>query len=196
MVGRRHLLVEFRKSSPHASSIVAEIPAWGSMHSRTSVAELAAPLIRAWREQHTLRYLDALAEADKNGTVVWGLDKVSNAVLDRQVERLWVERDYWSPARLVDGAKRIVPSGTNDGHGAVTDAVDTLIERAALAGAHVEIVERLRDPEGHRIAAQLGHPLGADEAYPSIGLSEPAGLTDPPPGTNTFESRRERVSHR
>jgi hypothetical protein len=109
--------------------------------------------------------MDALAEADSHGTVVWGLDAVSDAVVGRQVERLWVERDYWSPVKLADSATRLAPLGANGAHGAVTDNVDTLIERAALAGAHVEIVEQLRHPEGHRIAAQLSDPIGPDEAY-------------------------------
>jgi hypothetical protein len=196
VVGRKHLLTEFRKRSPHAASIVAEIPAWGSMHSRTSVAELAAPIIRAWREQHALRYLDALAEADKNGKVVWGLEKVWDAVVARQVERLWVERDYWSPARLADGGKRLLPSDAIEGHGVVTDVVDTLIERAALAGAHVEMVERLRDPEGHRIAAQLGHPLDRDEAYTSVAEGEPVAIGGRSSNTQSPRARGAQVAHR
>ena len=96
VVGRKRLLAEFRKRSPHAASVVGEVPAWGSMLSRVSVGQLAAPAIRTWREQHTQRYLDALAEADRQGAVVWGLEKVWDAVIAGQVERMWVERDYWS----------------------------------------------------------------------------------------------------
>ncbi|HYA44272.1 MAG TPA: hypothetical protein VED59_01595, partial [Acidimicrobiales bacterium] len=166
VIGRKHLIAEFHKRSPHAASVVGEAPAWGSMHSRASVANIANPLIRAWREQHTARYLDALAEADRKGEVVWGLDKVWDAVMAQQVERLWVERDYWCAAKLADGGKRLLPADGTDGPDVVADIVDVVIERAALAGAHVETVERLDGNEGHRIAAQLGHPLGEDE-HPS-----------------------------
>ena len=170
VVGRKRLIAEFRKRSPHASSVVGEVPAWGSMLSRVSVAQLAAPLIRAWREQHTQRYLDALGEADSQGTVVWGLDKVWDAVLAGQVERMWVERGYWLPGRLADGGKRLHLLDAKGAHGVVPDIVDRVIEHAALAGAHVEMVERLSEAEGHRIAAQLGHPLGQVESAESTAL--------------------------
>jgi len=163
VIGRKHLLAEFRRRSPHASSVVGEVSAWGSMLSRASVAQLATPLIRAWREQHTERYLDALAEADRSGAVVWGLEKVWDAVVAGQVERMWVERDYWAPARLADKDKRLLPPEAKEAHRVVPDMVDLAIERAALAGAHVEIVEQLGEAEGPRIAAQLGHSLGQGE---------------------------------
>lgn len=138
LIGRKHLLADFRSRSPHASSVVGEVPAWGSMHSMPSLAHLADPVIAAYREQHTGRYLQALADADREGAVVWGLEKVWEAVQAGQVERLWVERDF------------------------LEDKVDLVIERAALAGAHVEMVDRLgggegRPTEDRRIAAQVGH---------------------------------------
>jgi hypothetical protein len=163
VVGRSRLVAEFRRSSPHASSVVGDAHAWGSMQSRASVAQLAAPLITAWRQRHTAQYLGALARADQDGKVVWGLEKVWDAVQARQVERMWVERDYWQSARLGDGGKRILPNDASDGHGAVADVVDLVIERAALAGAHVEMVDRLGNAEGYRIAAQLGGAKGDEE---------------------------------
>jgi Bacterial archaeo-eukaryotic release factor family 3 len=163
VLGRKHLLAEFRKRSPHSSSLVGEVAAWGSMLSSASAAQLATPLIRSWREQHTQRYLDALAEADKSGAVVWGLEKVWDAVVAGQVERMWVERDYWLPARLADRDKRLLPAESKEVHRIVPDIVDLTIERAALGGAHVEIVARLGEGGGPRIAAQLGHSLGRDE---------------------------------
>ena len=197
VVGRQHLLVEFRKRSPHAASIVGEVRAWGSMQSKASVAHLATPLIRAWREQHTAGYLDALAEADKKGAVVWGLEKVRDAVLGGQVERLWVERDYWSPAQVPDAGTRRLHSDAKDAHGVVpTDLVDSLIERAALAGAHVEMVERLSETEGHRIAAQLGQPLRPDEGSRSQGRVEDTAVTSSSPATSSPEARRKHVASR
>jgi hypothetical protein len=176
VVGRKRLLSEFRHHSPHASSVVGEVGTWGSMHTRASVGQLAAPLIRAYREQHTQQYLDALAEADRKGDVVWGVEKVWEAVVGRQVERVWVERDYWSPGKLVDGGKRLVLSDSRDGHGVIPDIVDRVIERAALAGAHVEMLDKLSEVEGHRIAAQLGHALGQEEAAGPAGLAEHAAV--------------------
>ena len=95
--------------------------------------------------------------------MVWGLEKVWDAVVAGQVERMWVERDYWLPGKLADGGKRLLLLDAKGSHGVVPDIVDRVIERAALAGAHVEMVERLGEAEGHHIAAQLGHPLGQDE---------------------------------
>ncbi len=163
MVGRKRLLAEFRERSPHAASVVGEAPAWGSMLSRVSAGQLAAPLVRAWRDQHAQRYLDALAEADSHGAVVWGLDKVWDAMLAGQVERMWVERGYWLPGKLEDGGKRLVLVDAEGTHAMVPDIVDRVIESAALAGAHVEMVDRLGEAEDHHIAAELGHALGQDE---------------------------------
>lgn len=196
VVGRKQLLAEFRKRSPHAASVVGEAPAWGSMQTRASIAQLAAPLIRAWREQHTQRYLDALAEADSKGKVVWGLEKVWDAVLAGQVERLWVERGYWSPAKLADGGKRLLPADAKGTHGVVPDIVDTVIERAALAGAHVEMVEQLGEADGHRIAAQLGHPLGQDEGFLSASPAEQAAVTKVSPGTSSAGTPPTQVANR
>jgi hypothetical protein len=44
----------------------------------------------------------------------------------------------------------------------MSDVVDLVIERAALAGAHVETLKRLDGTAGHRIAAQLGRPMDRD----------------------------------
>ena len=195
VVGRKRLLTEFRKRSPHAASVVGEVNAWGSMQSRASVGRLAAPLIRAYREQHTQRYLDALAEADRKGDVVWGLEKVWDAVVAGQVERLWVERDYWSPGKLVDHGTRLVLSDARDGHGVLPDIVDRVIERAALAGAHVEMVDRLSEVEGHRIAVQLGQPSGQDEGIGSVGPAEHAAVTTLSPGAIKPERPHKELAH-
>lgn len=196
VVGRKHLVAEFRKRSPHAASVVGEIPTWGSMHSRVSVAQLAAPVIQAYREQHTQRYLDALANAETSGIVVWGLENVWDAVLAGQVERLWVERDYWQPGKLVDHGKRFVPVDAKDTHGVVRDIVDLVIERAALAGAHVEMVKELSNAKGSRIAAQLGHPLGQEEDYVSMSEAVLPGATSGPPGASSPDVLHEQVAHR
>lgn len=193
IVGRQHLLTEFRKHSPHASSVVGEVPTPGSMLSRSSVAHRADPLIAAWREQHTRRYLDALAEADKKGLVVWGLQNVWDAVLAGKVERMWVERDYWLAARLVDQGKRLVPSEVKDAPGVVPDAVDLAIERAALAGAHVETVEHLGEDDTHRIAAQIGHAPGEDEGSVLAGLADEAAVSVYPRQDGTADMRAEGV---
>ena len=115
---------------PHAASVVGEVLAWGSMQSRSSVARLAGQQIDAWREKHSAQYLDALAEADREGQVVWGLSSVWDAVRAQNVARLWVERDYRSPGNLVDGGTRLVLSD-HQGHGVISDVVDLVIERAA-----------------------------------------------------------------
>ncbi len=186
VVGRKRLLGEFRKRSPHAASVVGEVSAWGSMLSRASVAQLATPLIRAWREEHTQCYLDALAEADRNGAVVWDLEKVWDAVVAGQVERVWVERDYWSPGRLAHNGKRLLSLEAKEARPVVPDIVDLIIERAALAGAHVEIVERLSESDGPRIAAQLGHPLGQGQN------SSPDGFLEQTPKGSLSSSSRDR----
>jgi hypothetical protein len=190
VMGRKRLLGEFRKRSPHAASIVGEIPTWGSMHSRASAAQLAAPLVATWREQHTARYLDALAEADRQGQVVWGPEAVWGAVSSGRAERLWVERDYGLPGHFTDEGKRLVPAHDSAAPGAVKDVIDRVIERAALAGAHVEIVDKLglQGHEGDHIAAQLGRflpePAGAAALLgtgelPAMGTEE----LSPPPRT-------------
>jgi len=194
-VGRKHLVAEFRRRSPHAASVVGEVDTWGSMHSRASVAQLAAPVIQAYREQHTQRYLVALASAETSGTVVWGLENVWDAVLAGQVERLWVERDYSEAGKLVDHGKRFVPAATKDAHGAVRDIVDLVIEQATLAGAHVEMVEQLTEAGGVRIAAQLGHPLGQEEDYVPASLAAPPAAAGGSPGTGSPQVRHEQLSH-
>lgn len=196
VVGRKRLLDEFRKRSAHAASVVGEAPAWGSMLSRTSVAQLAAPLVRAWREQHAQSYLDALAEADGHGAVVWGLDKVWDAVLTGQVERVWVERAYWLPGKLADGGKRLLPLDAEGSHAVVPDIVDRVIERAALAGAHVEMVDRLSEAGSHHIAAEFGHPLlGQDETSTPEGLSEQVPVTSGSSGPGSREALATQLAH-
>ncbi|HTT92101.1 MAG TPA: hypothetical protein VMF65_21275 [Acidimicrobiales bacterium] len=195
VIGRKRLLSEFRKRSPHASSVVGEVEAWGSMHSRASIGELAAPLIRAWREQHTQTYLDALAEADRKGDVVWGLEKVWEAIQAGQVERMWVERDYWCAGRLTDGSKRLLLSATRDVHGALPDVVDKVIEHAALAGAHVEMVDKLGQGEEHRIAAQLGRALDEGEDLPLARAPERATATTSPSDARSPEPNRRQPAH-
>ena len=164
LLGRKGLVARYRKRSPHASSVIGEVPAWGSMLSRADVAEQAAPLVKAWREAHTAQYLEALNEADRQGHVVWGLQQVWEAVRAGQVQWLWVERDYWEPGRLGEGGKRLLAAPDLEAPGVTEDIVDLVMERAALAGAHVEIVERLgHGRAGDRMAAQLGAPVCADE---------------------------------
>jgi len=160
LVGRAHLVSEFMKHSPHAASVVGDVTAWGSMHSKDSLARLTAPVIQAWREDHAARYLKALVEADRCRTVVWGLPEVWEAVRSGKVERLWVERDYCVPAQLAEGGKRLVVVDRLEAPGVVPDGVGFTIERATLSGAHVEIVAHLGDDDDHRIAAQLKAPLG------------------------------------
>ncbi len=66
--------------------------------------------------------------------MVWGLDKVWDAVLAGQVERMWVERGFWLPGKLADGGKQLLLWDAKGAHGVVPDIVDRVIERAALAG--------------------------------------------------------------
>jgi hypothetical protein len=188
VMGRKHLLGEFRRRSPHAASIVGEIQTWGSMHSRVSAAQLAAPLVATWREEHTARYLDALAEADRQGQVVWGPEAVWDAVSSGRAERLWVERDYWLPGQLSDEGNKLLTAHDSTAHGGLKDVIDEVIERAALAGAHVEMVDKLglEGHEGDHIAAQLvrigqAAPAGA---LAETGLPPPMGTGEvpPPPG--------------
>lgn len=164
LIGRGRLLADFRKHSPHAGSVVGEVTAWGSMLSTATVAKLAAPVIGAWRDKHSAQYLKALADAESAGKVTWGLANVWDAIRAGRVERLWVERDYWCPGVLLEGGTRLMPADGADGPvgaGRVEDAVDLAIERAALSGAHVEMVERLSEQEGHRIAAQIAQPVSS-----------------------------------
>jgi Bacterial archaeo-eukaryotic release factor family 3 len=162
VVGRRGLLAQYRRSSPHTASIVGEVPTWGSMMSKAAVAKSAAPLVRAYREQHTAKYLEALKAAEREGSIVWGLEKVWESVAAGQVQRVWVERDYWTPGRLADKGRHVV-TAVSEAPGVIADVVDMLIERAALAGAHVEMVEHMGNSASHRIAAQLGQPQADDE---------------------------------
>ncbi len=182
VVGRTSLLARFRKGSAHAASIVGEVTTWGSMRTRAEVGELAAPLVAVWRKRHAADYLDALDQAERQGRVVWGLDKVWDAVREQRVHWLWVERGYSLPGRAVDGGRRLL-LGEQAAHdrkpGLAEDVVDLLIERATLAGAHVEIVENLRGPghEEDRIAAQVG-PVPANQPVEVQPAQEvPAGPT-------------------
>ena len=60
--------------------------------------------------------------------------------------------------------------------GAIEDLVDLVIERAALSGAHVEIVEQLgHGRAGDRVAAELGSPGGAAAAERGEPACEVAG---------------------
>ena len=101
----------------------------------------------------------------------------NDAVLAGQVERMWVERGYWLPGKLADGGKQLLLLDAKGAHGVVPDIVDRVIERAALAGAHVEMVEQLSEAEDHRIAAQLRHPVGQDESVTPEGLLERMPVT-------------------
>ncbi|MDA8301260.1 MAG: hypothetical protein M0005_06875 [Actinomycetota bacterium] len=164
LLGRKGLMAKYRRRSPHTSSVIGQVPVWGAMLSRADVAEQAAPLVTAWRQAHTAQYLEALHEADRQGHVVWGLQPVWDAVRAGQVQWLWVERDYWEPGRLGDRGTRLLAAPDLEAPGVTEDIVDLVMERAALAGAHVEIVERLgHGRAGDRIAAQLGAPAGAGE---------------------------------
>jgi len=182
LLGRKELMAQYRRLSPHSASVIGEVPAWGAMLSKADVAERAVPLVAAWREAHTKQYLEALHEADRQGHVVWGLQAVWDAVGAGQVQRLWVERDYWEPGRLGEGGKRLLGTPDLEAPGVTEDVVDLVMERAALAGAHVEIVERLGyGRAGDRIAAQLGTPAGAGEQpQPAQAV---AVADQPPTGT-------------
>ena len=176
VVGRTSLLARFRKGSAHAASIVGEVTTWGSMRTRAEVGKLASPLVAAWRNRHAADYLDALDQAQRQGHVVWGLEKVWEAVRQQRVHWLWVERDYSLPGRLADGGSRLL-LGEQAEHGPkpglTEDIVDMVIEQATLAGAHVEIVGDLRGP-GHgddRIAAQIGR-AASDGRTVEVGTAQ------------------------
>ena len=167
VVGRKRLLVEFRKRSPHAASVVGEVPPGGrcSLEHRSPSwpPPLSAPGGSSTHYGTWTRWRRRTAAGPWCGA--W--TRSGTAVLAGQVERLWVERDYWAPAKLADGGKRILLSETRDGHGVVPDIVDLVIERAALAGAHVEVVERLSEAGDLRIAAQL-RPRSAKTRAPHL----------------------------
>ncbi len=172
VMGCQRLIEEFSRCSSHAASIVGKVPTWSSMHSRASAARLAAPVVAAWREQHTSQYLRALAEADGQGQVVWGLGPVWGAVVSREVARLWVERDYRVPGHVTEQGRTLVPTQDTEEQATVADLVDVVIERAALGGAHVEMLESLHRQGGH-IAAQLATPL-TKTAVPSATRDVPS----------------------
>lgn len=179
-LGRKGLLAKWRGRSPHAASVVGVVPVWGSMLSKDEVAEQAARLVSAYREQHTARYLAALATADRKGRVVWGLENVWEAVAAGSVERVWVESDYRTPGRLADGGRKLLPAEDTSLPGVTADVVDALIERAALAGAHVEMVDNLGKDASGRIAAQLGQPHQDDDLLlPAAAQAEPAANATP-----------------
>ena len=180
LVGRKHLVSQFTKRSPHAASVIADVTAWGSMHSKESVSKMTAPVVSAWRERHAQGYLQALAEADRAGQVTWGLQNVWDSVVAGRVERVWVERYYWRPARVTDDGKRLLSAERAEAPGVVADVVDLLIERATLAGAHVESVEHLGEDDEHRIAAQLKPPTQVAEPVLEAGAATQAGATAPP----------------
>lgn len=183
VVGRTSLLGRFRKGSAHAASVVGEVTTWGSMRTRAEIGELAAPLVAAWRKKHAADYLDALDQAQRQGHVVWGLQKVWDAVREQRVHWLWVERDYSLSGRVVDAGRRLVlgEQAHDRKPGPAEDVVDLVIERATLAGAHVEIVEKLRGPgKGQeRIAAQVG-PVATGSQPVLVGTARevPAGPTN------------------
>ena len=181
VLGRKGLITRYRRRSPHAASVVGEVTDYGSLLSRADVAQHATPIVASYRERHTAEYLRALAEADRHGRVVWGLQPVWDAVRDGQVQWLWVERDYWQPGRLTEGGRRMVPAVDPAAPGVVEDLVDLIIERAALSGAHVEIVEQLgHGRAGDRVAAELGSPGGAAADEHGETRQEIAGEEHPP----------------
>jgi hypothetical protein len=181
VLGRKGLIARYRRRSPHAPSIVGEVADYGSLLSSADVAQHAAPIVASYRERHKAEYLEALAEADRNGHVVWGLQPVWDAVRDGQVQWLWVEKDYWQPGRLAEGGRRMLPALDATAPGVIEDLVDLVIERAALSGAHVEIVERLgHGRAGDRVAAELGSPgagAAGERAEPAYEVAGTEGHT-------------------
>ncbi|MGC8627989.1 MAG: hypothetical protein ACP5VR_10675 [Acidimicrobiales bacterium] len=97
-----------------------------------------------------------------------GLASSLCAVVAGEAERLWVGRDYRQPARLVDGDKGLLPVTDSEVPGALGDAVDLVLERSVLVGAHVEMIDRVPNGLGiERIAVQLGRLV---DIYEGVGL--------------------------
>jgi hypothetical protein len=167
-IGRKDLLANFRRHSVHAPSLVGEVVDWGSVLPTEVAGELAAPKVIAWRIDVTTSSLPALDEAEREGSVAWGLADVWRAVQAHQVTRLWVEHDYSVSARVSGDSHDLVvavetgvpgPAGLHahfEAPGVADDVVDEIIDLVARDGGDVELVDHLlHDHEGARIAAQL-----------------------------------------
>ncbi len=157
VIGGRRRLAAFRRSSRHASRVVAEMRRdW----TRTATVDgLAQQALAAW---HVSRQDGSLADLHRAGTaeeVAWGLNATWRAVEAKGAERIWVEHDFARPGRVTTGGDGLQAATDPDEPGAVDDVVDALLTKAGLLGIAVDLLDTGALGRPEPIAAQLA-PAG------------------------------------
>jgi hypothetical protein len=155
VVAPARLLAGFRSSSRHAGAVIGEVRGDHPRASADELANLAEPILTAWRAQHRVRQVSSLMAAERSGPVVWGLIKSWNGLLEGRARHLWVDQGYAVPARLSDEDRALDVTWDPEAVGVNDDVVDDLIRKAALSGVPVDIVPWLAAANPAPVALQL-----------------------------------------
>ena len=165
VIGSPRLIALFRRRSRHERDTIGHVRSIQPHVRMTSIQRLVGPALEAWQAQLAEEQAARFKHAMRQGTIAWGVQAASAAILANEAEHLWVERGYAVAARRSnDGTLNIVEDPEMPG--VIDDVVDDLIEIAASKGTPSDMIDRTRRGSAKgAIAVQLRnhatHPLGA-----------------------------------
>lgn len=146
---------QFRRHSRHAASLVGELAAIRGRDAAPRLAELAQPHLAQLTQQVEDQAVAELRRSESSRLIAWGLAAAWAAVYDGTADRLWIERGYACPGRVVAGRPAPSMAANPDEPGVNDDLVDDLIQLAHVRGVTVDLMAdgSLHQPEP--IAARL-----------------------------------------
>jgi len=156
IVGDHRDLDRFRRRSPHANEVIAEIRR--PRYHRANISDLVAEALDRTRQEQQSRSVAELLHADMQSQIAWGIHAAWTAVNDHTADRLWVEHDYAIPGHTTVGVCGIDTTNDPTEPGAIDDLVDALITKATQSGIETRFLNRYTLKQPEPIAVRIPAP--------------------------------------
>jgi len=164
LVGPAHLLSWWEAHSHHASLLIGTVHTHHVSAPCELLARMTAPVVSAWRDAVGAVQVSAMAHAEQNGLVTWGLSPVWSALAEHSVENLWVRRDFFAAAVRQGSGWQLEPAVAPRVPNRTDDVVEELVRAAWASRSNVYFFEPgafgSDEPVGAQLVAARGH-LGA-----------------------------------
>jgi hypothetical protein len=132
----------FKQLSKHASMLIDSIPGNYEEATEYNLYQIMQPYLENWKKVDQKRILKQLDASLGQKRLVFGINQVWKAAVERKGRLLVVEKDFVYPAELSGTTEAIQPRDETLQHPFyIRDAVDDIIEKVLSTGGDVEFVE-------------------------------------------------------
>lgn len=141
LMGDTKFVSHFMLSSKHALKVIETIDGNFLSSGLPAVSNILESHIASITQKLNQKFLNNLEDAENSGLLISGVHQVYQALQDKNVKSIFVEKNYVKAANNSDKSCKLITYKAEEAHFPIPDVIDDMIEMALAEGGEVHFLE-------------------------------------------------------